>query len=67
MSRVSHLRSLFEEKVRQANEEKERAKGQVNNPTKGNRRRDSFNRSAENLFDGSNVDRSNASVSEMNN
>jgi len=49
MSRVSHLRSLFEEKVRQANEERERAKGQLNNPTRGNLRRD--NNNAENLFD----------------
>lgn len=48
MSRVSHLRSLFEEKVRQANEERERAKGQLNNPTRGNLRRD--NNNAENLF-----------------
>jgi hypothetical protein len=59
MSRVSHLRSLFEEKVRQANEEKERSKGQLNSPRGGNRRRDSFNRSNEDLFDRSNSNESN--------
>jgi hypothetical protein len=62
MSRVSHLRSLFEEKVRQANEEKEKAKGQLNGPRSGIRRRGSFNSSNENLFDRSHLNGSNNSV-----
>jgi hypothetical protein len=62
MSRVSHLRSLFEEKVRQANEEKEKAKGQLNGPRSGIRRRGSFNSSNENLFDRSHLNGSNNST-----
>lgn len=64
MSRVSHLRSLFEEKVRQANEEKERANGQVNSAQKGVGRRGSIG-SKENLFGRSHLNGSNNSVCDV--
>jgi hypothetical protein len=65
MSRVSHLRSLFEEKVRQANDEKERSKATSprhhRSPSKW---RDSLNRSEDTSADKNNINTSSDSVSE---